>query len=395
MIRLRVRERRRQQLLRGHLWVYDTDIAAADGTPAPGDPCRIESEAGEFLAVGYVHPGSVIAARVLSFRDEEPGEPLVLRRLAEALAAREPLQAVLDTDALRLANGEGDRLPGLVVDRFGRIAVLQANTAGIARHAERIAEFLLERGAESVVLRGDSPGLRKEGVPFPNRVVGAPVPELAPFREGRVTALFPAGGGQKTGAYLDIRPARRLFGPLAAGGPVLDVFCNSGLFGLHALAHGAPRVVFVESGKGPLALLEKNLERLPAEVRARAEILSGDAFALLPRLAEAGERFAAVVVDPPPFVLRRKDLARGRAAYFEVFRRGLNLVAPGGIMVAATCSAPVGAGELLEILIDASVRAGARFDVAFYGVQDLDHPFAPAMPETNYLKYYGVRRAGD
>lgn len=393
MIRLRVRERRRQQLLRGHLWVYDSDVIAADGTPAPGDPCRIEAEDGTFLAVGYVHPGSVIAARVLSFRDEEPGFGLVARLLDQAIARRAAVFALRDTDAVRLANGEGDRLPGLVVDRFGDLVVLQPNTAGMARHVEPLAAWLLARGVRTVVARGDSSGLRKEGALFPARVFGAPPPEWASFREGRVAAFFGPEGGHKTGAYLDIREARRLFGPLAAGEPVLDVFCNSGLFGLHALAHGAEKAVFVESGKGPLALLSRNLEALPPETRTRAEVVAGDAFVEMARLEESGARFGAVVVDPPPFVLKRKDLARGLSAYFEVFRRGLNLLAPGGIMVAATCSAPVGAGELLEVLIDASVRAGCRFDVAFHGVQDIDHPFAPAMPETNYLKYYGVRRA--
>lgn len=396
MLSIRVSDRRARAIRSGHLWVYRSDVTDQDGTPQPGDPCRILNRKGQFLAAGYINPQSEIRARVLTCEDRDPGPALIHERLQDALAIRQKLKSTRDTNAFRLVNGEGDGLPGLAVDCFDRVAVVQINTAGMVRFQNVIVETLLDSSlVNSLVIRGDSSGLKREGVTLEDRVAGIPLPTVCRFREGRVNSRLAPVTGHKTGGYLDVRSPRMFCGQISSGMRVLDTFCHGGLFGLHALGAQAESVTFVESGKGPLTLLQDNLADLGWKDDPRVDIRADDASRALQQLEETGQKFDMVILDPPPYVRRRADLARGMTAYRELNRRGFALLAPGGWLITASCSAPVTGETFRGMLADASARAGIAVTLVSEGTQDMDHPFVPAMPETNYLHYCILRRTGE
>ncbi len=389
-IELRRREERR--LLRGHLWVYSNEVDTAR-TPlkafAPGDPVTVVAHGGRPLGSGYANPHSLICARLVSRR---PGvvldRALLDARLRAALALRE---ALYDRPAYRLVHGEGDGLPGLVVDRYGDVLVAQVGTAGMERRQDDIVAALVDLVApRALQLRNDGPLRALEGLDSRVETVHGTLPESLSIDEGDLRFTVPASGGQKTGWFFDQRPNRDRLTRYCTGRRVLDLFSYVGAWGLRAAAAGAAHVLCVDSSAPAL-------ERLAANAAAnglgdRVATRRGDVFDVLRELREADETFDTVVVDPPALVKKRKDHKAGGEAYRRLNRMALQLLAPGGTLLSSSCSFHFSHDDLRGAVERAARQVDVELQLLEQGHAGPDHPVHPAMPETDYLKCLVFRR---
>jgi 23S rRNA (cytosine1962-C5)-methyltransferase len=391
LLRLKPHEERR--LLAGHLWIFSNEIEVS-ATPlaafVPGQCVQVRSSRDRFLGYAYVNPATLIAARILG-RDpvHPPGRPLLTHRLKVALSLRERLYK---EPFYRLVFGESDLLPGLVVDRYGDTCVVQVATAGMEAMKDDILGAL-ERVVKptGILWKNDSPSRVLEGMPtYVDTAVGA-VPEQVEVVEGGVSFRVPLAFGQKTGWFFDQKDNRAAVARLAAGARVLDVFSYAGSFGLQAAHAGATEVLCVDSSAAALATAETSAAANGLAVSTRR----GDAFDVLAALAAEKQRFDIVVIDPPAFIKRKKDHAKGLAAYRKLNQQAMQLVARDGFLVSCSCSYHLGAQELTEAVQRSARHLDRLAQVVEFRGQAPDHPVHPAIAETRYLKAVICRITGD
>ncbi len=374
-----------RRVLAGHEWIYSNEIDNVRSPVksfAPGDEVDFVSQHGKWLARGYINPHSLIAGRVLTRnRQFRLGVPLFRDRIAEAMAIRDQLHA---TPFYRLVFGESDGLPGVVVDRYGDVLVLQIGTAGMDRRLEDLVTALVELlTPRSIVLRSDMSSRSLEGLAEDVRVIYGDSVEDVLLREGQCEYLVPVQNGQKTGWFFDQADNRQRMQRHLRGGRVLDAFAYLGAWGIAAARSGASEVICVDASAPALEVLSANAAR-NGLTNVRTE--HGDAFEVMQRLADAGELFETVIVDPPAFVKRRKDLKTGTAAYERLNTLALRLVQPNGTLISASCSYHMPREELVHSVLRASRRVERTVRLLEQGTQSVDHPIHPAMPETEYLK---------
>ena len=369
----------------GHPWIYSNELrmdAAAKALP-PGEPVSLFSSDGKPLAIALFNPHSLIAARVITRnKDATIDAAFIERRLTRALRLRERL---FDQPYYRLAHAEADGLPGLVVDRFGDVAVCQLNAAGMASLEPAIIEALSRLLApRAIVLRNDSPVRELEGLTQEVRIVKGSLNGPIELVENQVTFVIDPLEGQKTGWFYDQRENRGFVAHLARDQTVLDLYSYSAGFGLQAAAAGAQNVLAIDRSQLGLDLATASAER--NGVAARLEAARDDAFAALDRLAADKRRFGIVAADPPAFVRSKKELKPGLRGYRKLARACGPLVAEEGILAISCCSHNVPedafADEVRRGLRDAG-RGGRLLRRAGAGP---DHPSHPALPESAYLK---------
>lgn len=380
-----------RRILAGHDWIYSNEIDNQKSrlkSFEPGSLVDFISQHGKWLARGYLNPHTLIAGRVLTRHpDEAVDDPLLRRRVDAALALR---NRFYPAPYYRLIHGESDRLPGLVVDRYGDVLVLQVGTAGMERMTDRIIDVLVETtGARTVVLRNDIGSRELEGLAKSVGVVRGPEVDRVDLFEGDLVFSIPVIDGQKTGWFFDQADNRLRLGRHLQGGRVLDVFAYLGAWGLRAARSGASEVVCVDTSATALAGISAGAA---GNSLANVRTLQGDAFDVLDAMLAAGERFETVIVDPPAFIKRRKDEKTGIAAYERVNAAALRLIEPGGTLVAASCSHHLQRDEFVRLVQRAARRTDRSLRLLEQGGQGPDHPIQPAMPETEYLKalYFAV-----
>lgn len=392
----------------GHLWVFSNEIDTRRSPLtdfAPGDPAELRGADGRPLGTGYVNPASLIAFRLLS-RDPAvlPGADLLRERLSRALALRERLFA---EPYYRLCHGEGDYLPGLVIDRYGAIFSVQLTTAGMERLKAEVAMVLDELFSPALLLwRNDTSTRTLEGLPLyvETTPTDATPPETLSIHEGGAVFQAPFAadrGGQKTGWFYDQRDNRAAAARLGLGcnqnqassavskSTVLDAFSYVGGFGCIAAKAGAGAVTFLDSSAPALEAARVNLAASAPD--CSGTFMKGDALTELATLKDSGQRFDIVCVDPPAFIKRKKDAAEGLAAYRRVNDLAVQLVTDGGIVVSSSCSHHLESAALHRLLAQSAVKRGLAAQLIHQGRQGPDHPVHPAMPETEYLKCYIMR----
>jgi 23S rRNA (cytosine1962-C5)-methyltransferase len=377
-------------LLAGHLWVFSNEVDT-DSTPlgqfVPGAVVELRSQRDAFLAYAYVNPHALICARILSRAAAQPvGVELIERRLAAALALRGSLG---DARHCRWVFGESDLLPGLVLDRYGDIVVGQIATAGMEALRESLESGVRRVvSPQALVWKNDSAARDLEQLPHEVRAGFGELPRAIEVVEGQLTYAAPLVEGQKTGWFYDQSANRaRLRRYVTAGARVLDVCSYVGAWAITALHQGAQRACCVDASPVALEYAAANARRNGA----RIEPLRADAFDALRSLAASGEQFDVVVLDPPAFIKRKKDIPQGQAAYRKLNQLALALLSEGGLLVSCSCSYHLAAEELLEA-IQAAARHSARFvQVLELAGQSPDHPLHPAIPETRYLKAFFCR----
>ena len=388
---LRVTRPAQQALRQGHPWLFDRSIVAQSADGQPGDLAVIFDDRRRFLAIGLFDPASPIRVRVL-----QHGAPATIDaaffagRLAEAVERRAPL-ASPDTTGYRLVHGEGDGLPGLVIDRYDRVLVLKLYSAAWLPHLPALLDGLAALPAADWIVLRLSRAVQSE-VSFPGVVdgatlAGAPPDGLLFFRENELRFEVDVLRGQKTGFFLDQRDNRARVETLAAGKETLNVFAYTGGFSLYAARGGAPVVVSLDVSAPALEAARRNFalnEHLPSVAAAGREFLAEDAFAGLARLAAEGRRFDLVVVDPPAFAQQQAAIPAALLAYERLARLALGVLRGGGTLVAASCSSRVSADDFFAAVRRAAARAGRSLHEFDRTGHPLDHPVRFA--EMAYLK---------
>ena len=390
---LRLKPREGRRLSAGHLWVFSNEVDT-DRTPlagfAPGALCRVIGDRDHFLGYAYVNPHALICARILG-RDARypPGKSLLVHRLQVALALRERLYP---RPFYRLVHGESDGLPGLVLDRYGDVVVGQAGTAGMESLKAGIVAAVEQVIAPSaMVWKNDSGARELEGLQSYVEAALGEVPDHVEVEENGVRFRVPMGAGQKTGWFYDQAANRAAFLKYVAGKRVLDVFSYLGAWGLSAARAGAADVLCVDSSAPALELLQASADANGLTVATRR----GDAFDVLAALREAGERFDVVVVDPPAFIKRRRDIPKGQAAYRKLNQLAMQLLPRDGILVSCSCSHHLAQDDLIGAIQQAARHVGRFVQIVEVGGHAPDHPIHPAIPETRYLKALTCRVVHD
>jgi 23S rRNA (cytosine1962-C5)-methyltransferase len=382
---LTLKKNEERRLLAGHLWVYSNEVDTRK-TPLPafepGGAVDIQSSTGRSLGTGYINPHSLICARLMTRRNGAVfDEDFFVQRLQTALALRE---ALYPQPYYRLVYGEGDGLPGLIVDRYGEILVMQITTAGMERcKAEILSALHRVLDIKGVLLRNDTPVREMEKLDSTVETLGE-VPASVQLEEGGVRFEVALGEGQKTGWFFDQRGNRLAMHKYVTGRRVLDVFSYIGAWGLQAAQSGAAEVCCVDSSATARQLLLHNAATNGLEARVQVE--GGDAFDVIGALQATKRRFDVVMVDPPAFIKRRKDIRSGENAYHRLNYQALQLLEPGGFLISSSCSMHLAAERLQQLLLQAARDSGRRLQILERGFQGMDHPVHPAIAETAYLK---------
>lgn len=362
----------------GHPWIYRSDVAEAAGEA--GDVVRVADRAGRFLGHAFYNPRSEITLRIVTREDEEVNEAFFRVRIERAQAYRETLN--IDADAYRLLHAEADGIPGLVADRYGDLFVLQVGSTAIEKRLGTLVAIFEDLFSPvGILLRGDLLARRREGLPTSARVLSGILPESAVVREGPVRYRADLWRGQKTGGFLDQRE-NHLAAAFYARGRVLDVFSYAGGFALHA-AHKAVSVEAVDSSGDALEAARKNAE---LNGLSNVTLTRANAFDLLRERSDAGEKYDAVILDPPAFAKTKRDVPRATRAYKEINLRAMKLLSEGGILVTCSCSYHFSRELMEETLRSAAADAGCTLRVREWRGQALDHPEILTVPETRYLK---------
>ena len=385
---LRLKRNEDRRLHAGHLWIFSNEV---DTQQSPlvkfqaGELVRVLAHNDRALGLAYINPQSLIAARLLETWHVPDGEWLAAR-LRTALALRERLY---EKPYYRLAYGESDGLPGLVIDRYGSVCVAQIGTAGMERLKPQILQALGSvLDCDSILFKNDGAAREMEGLPGYLEVAKGTFDDLGVVIEDGLEFRVPLAEGQKTGWFYDQAANRSaLCKYVRKGARVLDVFSYVGAWGVRAAHRHAGEVTCVDSSASALELAERNAERNGVEIATR----KGDAFDVLERLAGEGARFDLVVIDPPAFAKRKKDVPKALAAYKRLNQLALRLMANEGILVSCSCSHHVGFAELQDAIVKAARGADKHVQILEVGGQAPDHPVHPAIPETRYLKAYFCR----
>ncbi len=384
--RLALADRALGSVASGHPWVYRDSVASLPPGLEPGEVVDLVDGRGAFVGRALADPASPLVARVLTTDEgERPDAAWLAGKLAAAFALRRSLAGLGDTDAYRLVYGEGDGLPGLVVDRYAETAVVRADGAAAAAWAEReratIWAALEAEGLRSALLREAVRGA--EG-PKSRPWAGGEAPATLAVREHGASMEVDLARGQKTGAFLDQRESRRRVRGLAAGRRALNLFSYAGGFSLAARLGGASHVTSVDRAAGGHASAQRSYRLNGLDPGADA-FVTADAFAFLEAAAARGERFGLVVCDPPSFAPNERSKARALGAYRALHAACARVLAPGGVLCAASCSSHVGPDEFLQTL---DARAlGPGFRLAELSGLPADHPTSPAWREGRYLKF--------
>jgi len=385
---LRLRHNEDRRLLAGHLWVFSNEVDTSQ-TPLtrfePGALVRVLAHNDKALGLAYVNPNSLICARMLSTWTV-PDTAWFARRLRIALGLRERLYS---EPYYRVVYGESDGLPGLVVDRYGAACVVQLNTAGMERLKPFIQAAVLQvLECDALLFKNDGGARELEGLP--NYVEAARGQFDAPklVIEDGLKFRVPLADGQKTGWFFDQADNRRALSKyVRKGARVLDVFSYVGGWGLRAAKSGAAEVLCVDSSATALELAARNADDNRLKIATR----KGDAFDVLESLIEEKARFDVVIVDPPAFAKRRKDLPKALAAYKRLNQLAMQLLNSDGILVSCSCSYHVSAEELQLVIARGARATEKHVQILESRSHAPDHPVHPSIPETRYLKAYFCR----
>ena len=392
--RLYLKRHEDRRLRSGHLWVFSNEIDTARSALTalqPGELVTLCDSGGNPLGSAYANPRSLICARLFSRHPNAAFDrDLIERRLYRALALRERL---FDGPYYRLAFGESDRLPGLVVDRFGDVLAVQITTAGVERIKDEVIAALVGMFTpRAVVLRNDGAVRALEGLESYVATGAGTCPETIEIEENGARFEIAPLSGQKTGWYFDHRANRTRTATYVRDLRVLDLFSYCGAWAVQAARYGAREILCVDDSATALEAARRNAALNGVEERVNTEC--GDAFEVLRTLRDERRRFDAVILDPPAFIKRRKDIKAGVDAYRRINQLAMQVLADEGWLITSSCSFHMPADLLVRTVSQAGRQIGRHLQIVEQGHQAADHPVHPAIAETNYLKTFFVRVHG-
>ena len=383
---LRLKKNEDRRLRAGHLWIFSNEVDTGK-TPLtdfePGDEALIVGGNGKPLGIAYVNPRSLISARIVSRSpDDRIDHSLLAHRINVAAGLRDQFEA---SPHYRAVFAESDRLPGLVVDRYGEVLVGQITTAGMARRQDLLTEILVDKyRPEALLWRNDSPIRGLEGLPLEVSMGHGDMPERLRVEESGTIFSIAAGEAQKTGWFYDQRANRDRFIRYVSGKRVLDLFAYVGAWGLRAGVNGGQAITCVDSGAQAIADMEYNARELGLLESVR--LVRSDVFQFLEQTLAEGERFDVVVLDPPAFAKRKKDAKAAIQAYRKLNEMALRLLDRDGILVTCSCSYHMRQDVFFDVVHQAARHVDRNLQLLERLQQAPDHPVHPAIPETDYLK---------
>ncbi len=370
------------RLASGHLWVYEGEVARLNGTVPDGGIVDIRAAHGRWLGQGFLNRQSTLAVRLLTTQREDIDDALFRRRLERAIAYR--ARVVADTTAYRVVYAEGDLLPGLIVDRYGEVLVVQTLALGMDLRKVVLVDQLTELLQPVAIFERNDPAVRRlEGMPARTGWLRGETEPIREIREGTARFHLDIARGQKTGFFLDQRENRAAVCAYARGAEVLDAFCYTGGFAIETALAGARRVTAIDASEDAVALARRNAELNGVSDRCLFSV--GNVFDELRRFAAEKSRFDLVILDPPAFARTKDALPRAIGGYKEINLRALKLLRPGGVLVTCSCSYHMTESRLREVVASAAVDAHRTLRLVEGRGQARDHPVHPAMPETRYL----------
>ena len=374
-----------QRVQAGHPWVYRSDVVGAEGVSA-GDIVRVDGPKGRPLGYAFFSDRSQIVIRMIAGPDEEPSPGFWRTRMAAAAQYRESLR--LDATAYRVVHGEADRLPSLIVDRYGDYLVVQALSQAVDRALPEITRALVDELHPAGILARNDPRVRLlEGLEQRVEVLHGSVPESIAVREGAVEYDVDPWHGQKTGLFLDQRENREAALRYASG-RALDAFSYNGGFAM-AIAPRCERVLAVDISADAVTRIRANAARNGLRQIEPREM---NVFDELRELERAGERFDTIILDPPAFAKNRAAVQKALSGYKEINLRALKLLRVGGYLVTCSCSYNVTEPMFLDVVSEAAAEAGALVALVEKRSQGRDHPILLNVPETYYLKCLILRK---
>lgn len=382
---LRLNPKADYRLKNGHLWIYSNEVNN-EYNPiknfTPGEQAVIENSAGKELGIAYINPNTLICGRLIS---RDIAKPLTLNKIKQHIKNAFDLRNELfPNNCYRLIYGESDFLPGLVVDRFNDLLVVQLSTAGMEQFIDQIIAALSEIiNPKAILLKNDGKMREVEGLDSYVRWVLGSEQDSAELTENNVKFIAPLLQGQKTGWFYDHRMSRARLNNYVKNKRVLDVFSYVGGWGIQAAVNGAREVVFTDISELALKYVQKNAQLNNAN---NIKTIQGDAFDVMEKLHAAGEKFDVVIIDPPAFIPRRKDLAKGVAAYQKANLFAVRLLNENGVIFSSSCSMHLPVAELRSAIQRAGQKLGKNVQILEQGHQGPDHPIHPAIPETEYIK---------
>ncbi len=389
--RVILKKGREKPLKQKHPWIFSGAVERIEGDPAPGETVEIRSFGGEFLAQGAFSPKSQIQVRVWSWLQNLSISPEFFRsKIKQAIQYRE--QILYDFPMKRLIHAESDGLPGLVVDKYGDVLVVQFLSAGSDLWKNDLVQILAEEtGAKSIYERSDVEVRKLEGLESrAGLLFGREIEEFLPVEQAGMKYWIDILRGHKTGYYLDQRENRDIVGKLCSGLNVLDCFCYSGGFSLQALRNGAASVTLVDESERALNLAEKHVlsNQLPME---RMSTQQGDVFEVLRKFRDQARSFDVIILDPPKFAPTASFANRAARGYKDINLLAFKLLNPGGLLATFSCSGGISREFFLRILSGAALDAGVNARIQLHMGQSADHSINLSFPEGTYLKGFAIR----
>ena len=371
-----------RRILSGHPWAFSNEIRETKGEPAPGDVVELLAASGLTLGIGLYNPHSLIAFRLLSTQIEEVGLDFFQRRIERALALRKAIYP--DSTSFRLVHGEGDHLPGLVVDKYNDYLVVQTFSYGMDTRLNNICDVLESLlHPAGIIERNESSMRLLEQLPQEKGVLRGTInPTVVVEHEIHYTVDILEG--QKTGFFLDQRENRAAIQRYCRRARVLDCFCNDGGFALNASRGGAEDVIGVDASQDAVQRASNNAQ---LNHIGNVKFEKADAFEKLKQLHSAGTTFDVVVLDPPSFAKSKKSVPAARKGYRELNAEALRLVKEGGILATASCSHHIEPDVFLDTVDETARKNGRQLQLLEWRGAAPDHPTLPAVPETRYLKF--------
>ncbi|MGD8400617.1 MAG: class I SAM-dependent rRNA methyltransferase [Bacillota bacterium] len=383
MQQLILRAGRDKRVRAGHTWVYQGEIGVIGLDVKSGDLVEVLDNRGRFMGVGYYSQASQIAVRFLSRERETIDAAFFRRRLQQALAYRRRVKS--EASCYRLIYGEGDLLPGLVVDRFEDYLVVQFLTVGMEVNRELLLKLIVEMAQPAgIIERSDQPARKLEDLPERAGLIYGACPENLVIRDNGLQFHVNLLEGQKTGYFLDQSANRRVAAAFAPGRRVLDCFCHVGSFAIHAATAGARSVLGVDISDAAIAQATQNATL--NGVNAICQFKTANAFDFLREQTALKNSYDMVILDPPAFTKSKHTVESAIRGYKEINLRGLKLLPPGGILVTCSCSHHMSAELFWEAVTAAAVDVKKQIRLLERRTQDLDHPIVAGIPETEYLK---------
>jgi 23S rRNA (cytosine1962-C5)-methyltransferase len=387
MEKITLKKNEERRVRQGHLWIFSNELQNAEYKAQNGEVVEVYDSKNNFIGCGFYNANSLISIRMISKETNIDLKDFFEQRLVSSYHFRKNIYP--NRSSFRMIFSESDFLPGLIIDKYNNTFVLQIYSAGIEKNIGLIVSILKEKfSAENIFTKNENYFRKLEGLPEEDIIyLGEMKNEI--INDGFVKYSIDFSTSHKTGFYFDQCDNREFIGKFCKDKNVLDCFCNSGGFGLHAANGGAEKITFVDSSKTENENAKKNFEL--NNFSCKSEFVDFDVFDYLENCVNQNKKYDVVIIDPPAFAKSKKSLPTAVKGYEKLNRLAMNVVKEEGLLFTSSCSHHLKEDAFIELINRAAVKAGKRIQLFHFNNASLDHPSLPAMEETVYLKFAGVR----